>query len=106
MENLEPVQKMELGTRNSNEHSQKTAYKQEDGCDETISDKSKYEREITRFEDPCCDCFSRLQLKVEQELDRLRGEFRTKEQQLVNPLLNKFQRLEILLTTLRTDFEV
>jgi hypothetical protein len=35
-----------------------------------------------------------LQLRFEQELDTLRGEFRQKEQQLLNPLMNKFQRLE------------
>ena len=52
-----------------------------DRCDETQTDRSNFEKEVTRFEEAgCCDCLSRLQLKVEQELDRLQGEFRIKEQ--------------------------
>jgi hypothetical protein len=37
-----------------------------------------------------CDCLEKLRLKVEQELDKLRGEFRKKEQDLIAPLLNKY----------------
>jgi hypothetical protein len=34
---------------------------------------------------------------IERELDRLRGEFREKEQKILNPLSKKFERLELLL---------
>lgn len=37
-----------------------------------------------------CDCLDKLRLKVEGELDKLRGEFRKKEQELIAPLLNKY----------------
>jgi hypothetical protein len=45
-------------------------------------------------EAPACDCLEKLRLKVEQELDKLRGEFRRKEVELIGPLLNKYNHLE------------
>jgi hypothetical protein len=38
-----------------------------------------------------CDCLEKLRLKVEQELDRLRGEFRKKELELISPLISKYE---------------
>lgn len=37
-----------------------------------------------------CDCLEKLRLKIEQELDKLRGEFRRKEADLILPLLSKY----------------
>jgi hypothetical protein len=42
-----------------------------------------------------CNCIYSLKLKIEQEMDRLRGEFRKKELSILQPLLNKFSRLEM-----------
>jgi hypothetical protein len=36
-----------------------------------------------------------LKLKIEQEIDRLQGEFRKKELSILQPLMNKFSRLEM-----------
>ena len=38
-----------------------------------------------------CDCLEKLRLKVEQELDRLRVEFRKKELELISPLISKYE---------------
>lgn len=37
----------------------------------------------------------KLRLKVEGELDRLRGEFRKKEVELLAPLINKYTTIEM-----------
>ncbi len=65
------------------------------------------EKEVQTIEVPSmteslktCSCRSDYNLKIEQELDLLKGEFRQKEQKLIMPLLNKFERLEQLFTVL------
>ena len=35
-----------------------------------------------------------MRLKVEKELDKLRGEFRQKEAELISPLLSKYSQIE------------
>ncbi len=41
-----------------------------------------------------CDCLEKMRLKVDQELDRLRGDFRRKEIELIGPMMMKFTKLE------------
>ncbi len=41
-----------------------------------------------------CDCLERLNLKIENELDRLRGLFRKKEMDLFHPYLSRFNKVE------------
>ena len=41
-----------------------------------------------------CDCLEKLRLKVDLELDRLRGDFRRKEVELIGPMMMKFTKLE------------
>eukprot|EP00347_Sterkiella_histriomuscorum_P009204 403342128 len=41
-----------------------------------------------------CDCLEKLRLKVEQELDRLRGEFRRKEVELLGPMMTKYDQID------------
>jgi hypothetical protein len=41
-----------------------------------------------------CDCLERLRLKVEQEMDRLRGEFRRKEHELIAPLVRRYEQID------------
>ena len=41
-----------------------------------------------------CDCLERMHLKVERELDRLRGEFKIKEQDLFAKMRERVERLE------------
>ena len=45
-------------------------------------------------QDVKCNCLERMHLKVEQELDKLRGEFKKKEMAYMTPLLNKFTDIE------------
>jgi len=42
-----------------------------------------------------------LKLKIDQEIDRLSGEFRKKEYLLIKPLLNKYTRLELQMEELQ-----
>jgi hypothetical protein len=35
-----------------------------------------------------------MRIKVDSELDRLRGEFRKKENEIVNPMINRYNILE------------
>jgi len=41
-----------------------------------------------------------MKLKIDQEMDRLSGEFRKKESLLIKPLINKFTRLELQMVEL------
>jgi len=41
-----------------------------------------------------CNCLEKIRLKVEGELDILRGEFRKKEAELVAPLVSKYSQLK------------
>ena len=51
-------------------------------------------QDLLKLKPPECDCLERLRLKVEQELDKLRGEFRKKEVDLIAPLLNKYTMID------------
>jgi len=42
-----------------------------------------------------------LRLKVEKELDKLRGEFRQKEAELISPLLSKYNQIEQKIDSLK-----
>lgn len=44
-----------------------------------------------------CDCLERMRLKVECELDKLRGEFRKKEAELLTPIISKYANIEVKL---------
>ena len=44
-----------------------------------------------------CDCLEKLNLKIESELDRLRGLFRMKEIDLFHPYLSRFNKVEELI---------
>lgn len=48
-----------------------------------------------------CDCLEKVRLKVEQELDKLRGEFRKKEAELIAPLMNKYTQVDIKIESLK-----
>ena len=50
-----------------------------------------------------CDCLEKLRLKVEQELDRLRGEFRKKELELISPLISKYEQIELKIDSFKTQ---
>lgn len=41
-----------------------------------------------------CNCLGSIKLKIEQEVDALKGEFRKKENELINPLLSRIAKLE------------
>lgn len=60
--------------------------------------------------DDQCSCLEKVKLKVEQEIDRLQGIFRQKEEALLNPLISKFKRLEESVTSqvnqLKIAFEI
>lgn len=53
---------------------------------------------------PNCDCLERLRLLVSQELDKLNGSFRKKENELLGPIVSRYatleQRIEHILTSL------
>ncbi len=41
-----------------------------------------------------CECTEKMHLKIEQELDKMRGDFRRKEVELFGPLLGRINSLE------------
>jgi hypothetical protein len=41
-----------------------------------------------------CDCLERMHLKVERELDRLRGDFKIREKDLLRKVQEKVERIE------------
>ena len=41
-----------------------------------------------------CECLERSRLQISQELDRLNGSFRRKEQELIGPIVGKYSILE------------
>lgn len=45
------------------------------------------------FHSPC-DCLEQMRIKIDSELDRLRGEFRRKENDVLNPIINRYNILE------------
>jgi hypothetical protein len=53
-----------------------------------------------------CECLEKLRLKVEQELDKLRGEFRRKEVELIAPLLNKYAQIDQKIEGLKSYMNV
>eukprot|EP00347_Sterkiella_histriomuscorum_P003118 403365521 len=52
-----------------------------------------------------CDCLERMRLKVECELDKLRGEFRKKEVELLSPIITKYANVEIKLSNMEKQIE-
>ena len=51
-----------------------------------------------------CNCLEKLRLKIDQEMDRLRGEFRLKEKELLHPFLTKCAKKESKLENLTGQF--
>lgn len=55
-------------------------------------------------DDHSCDCLEKLNLKVEKEMDRLRGEFRSKEAELMQNVQRKLVNLDGQVQTLSNVF--
>ena len=53
-----------------------------------------------------CHCLEKLHLKIESELDRLRGLFRQREQELFHPLSFRLQTIEERLYRLEQDGDI
>ncbi|TNV79288.1 hypothetical protein FGO68_gene16938 [Halteria grandinella] len=74
--------------------------------EDLIEDDANYHPLTDRayYQEPC-NCLDKLHLKIEGELDRLRGLFRQKEQEILTPISQRFFQFEEKLGSLQRYFE-
>jgi len=53
-----------------------------------------------------CQCLEKLHLKIESELDRLRGLFRRREQEMFHPLSYRLQSIEERIDRIEEESEM
>ncbi|CDW75965.1 UNKNOWN [Stylonychia lemnae] len=84
------LQNLEINARNFNNCKSPSQNQNQDHYQFYLSQQPSYVQQ----QDVKCDCLERLRLKVEQELDRLRGEFKKKESELISPLVSKYDLID------------